>query len=374
MKKIVFVSGTRADFGKISPLALEARTLGFTVKIFVTGMHMLNKYGLTKHEVHRSFDDVTEFLNQREGDSLDTILCKTISGFSDYIKEEEPDLVVVHGDRIEAFACSISCATNYVRCVHVEGGEVSGTIDEIFRHCNTKLCTAHLVSSSTAKARVESLGEEPERIFNIGSPELDIHQEESGISLLDVKARYNIPFDNYGVCIFHPVTSELDTMQAQAKDLFDALSASGRHFVVIMPNNDPGSEGIFEAIGNLRSDHFRTLPSMRFNHFSELLKNACVIVGNSSTGVREAPFLGVPSLNVGTRQKNRSGAASIFNTAAGDANFIQNFLQSSWGMRFDPQNDFGSGSARGKFAELLKSEVIMKLPYQKIFTDKLPNA
>lgn len=331
---------------------------------------MLNRYGLTKHEVHRSFGDVTEYLNQREGDSLDTILCKTISGFSDYILAEKPDLVVVHGDRIEAFACSISSATNYVRCVHVEGGEVSGTIDEIFRHCNTKLCTAHLVSSTTAKARVESLGEEPERIFNIGSPELDIHLEDSGISLADVKTRYEIPFSDYGVCIFHPVTSELETMYYQAKNLFDSLTDSSRHFVVIMPNNDPGSEDIFKVLGNLAADHFRTLPSMRFSHFSELLKNASAIVGNSSTGVREAPFLGVPSLNVGTRQMNRSAAASVFNAAADDNGTIQEFLRSTWGMRFKTQDDFGSGSAREKFAKLLNDKVLFNLPHQKVFSDK----
>ena len=140
IRQILFVTGTRADFGKLEPLAIAARDAGFGVRFFVTGMHMMEKYGLTKTEVHRTPGvSVAEFINQREGDPQDLVLAKTVIGFSDYLQEVRPDLVVIHGDRVEALACSLVCATNYIRCAHIEGGEVSGTIDEIFRHCNTKL-------------------------------------------------------------------------------------------------------------------------------------------------------------------------------------------------------------------------------------------
>ncbi len=160
-RNILFITGTRADYGKLEPLALIAKENGFGVTFFVTGMHMMAKYGLTKAEVHRSGFDVVEYINQRDGDPQDTILCKTMSGFSDYLKELKPDLVVVHGDRVEALACALVCATNYVLCAHIEGGEVSGTIDEIFRHCNTKLSSVHFVSSEAARERVIRLGEAP---------------------------------------------------------------------------------------------------------------------------------------------------------------------------------------------------------------------
>ena len=159
-KKIVLVTGTRADFGKILPLAEAVRNEGHKIAFFVTGMHMLERYGLTKIEVQRvPGAEVFEFLNQKPGDGQDTIIAKTVLGFSDFLAEHQPDLVIVHGDRAEALACALSCAVNYVRCAHVEGGEVSGTIDELFRHCNTKLATYHFVSSDAARDRVMRLGE-----------------------------------------------------------------------------------------------------------------------------------------------------------------------------------------------------------------------
>ncbi len=367
-RNIVFVTGTRADYGKMEPLALAALAKGHRVTFFVTGMHMLARYGLTKTEVHQSGKfEVAEYMNQREGDPQDVILAKTVTGFSDYLKEMKPDLVVIHGDRVEALACSLVCAMNYIRCAHVEGGEVSGTIDEIFRHCNTKLSAVHLVSSEDAKRRVLRLGELENSVHVIGSPELDIHSQPSGLSLTDVTTRYDIESEEYGICVFHPVTSEVDTIGAQAASLFDTLKDSGRYFVVILPNNDPGSEHINEVIRHLPHDRFRVLPSMRFIYFSELIKNARIIAGNSSVGVREAPFLGVPSLDIGSRQFNRAQAASVDHCDALDRNAIECFLRKNWGRRHPQHSGFGSGNAAEIFAVLLGEPTFWEGPLQKYF-------
>jgi len=369
-RKILFVSGTRADFGKIEPLALAARDAGFDVAFFVTGMHMLERYGLTKIEVHRVEGvAVHEFLNQRPGDPQDIILAKTVTGFSDYVAEHRPDLIVLHGDRVEATACALVAATNYIRSAHIEGGEVSGTIDEVFRHCNSKLATHHFVSSETARARVMKLGEPAENIHLIGSPELDFHARDSGVSLDEVKARYDIGFDEYGIATFHPVTSEADTMGAQAEALFDALGRSGRDFVVIAPNNDPGSEAIFAVLDDLPPERFRVLPSMRFAHFSTLMKHAACMVGNSSACVREAPFLGIPSLDVGTRQTARATAASVRPVAAADSAAIADFLATEWGKRHPRDTGFGEGRAAARFAEILGDEGFWSAGLQKTFRD-----
>ena len=368
-KHIVFVSGTRADFGKIQPLASAAERIGHNVTIFVTGMHMLERYGLTKIEVQHAFENIVEFINQRHDDPLDLVLTKTISGFSDYVREAKPDLVIIHGDRVEAFSAAIVCATNYIPCAHIEGGEVSGTIDEIFRHCNSKLSNIHFVSSDVAKRRVMAMGESPERIYVIGSPELDVHFQPSGVTLDEVRERYDIDFDDYGICIFHPVTSETESMGQQATDLFATLEASGRNFVVIAPNNDPGSAAIFAVLDSLPAERFRVLPSMRFRHFSELLKNASAFIGNSSTGVREAPFLGVPSLDIGTRQNKRAMANSVQKCTADDSLAIAAFLRDMWGKRQPPDKGFGLGSATEKFVELLESGVVFDTTMQKVFVD-----
>jgi UDP-N-acetylglucosamine 2-epimerase (hydrolysing) len=267
-QRLLFVTGTRADFGKIEPLAKAAIADGFSVSFFVTGMHMLESYGLTKIEVNRlAGASVHEFVNQRPGDPQDVILAKTMLGFSDFIMEDKPDLVLVHGDRVEALACALVCATNYVKCAHIEGGEVSGTIDEILRHCNSKLAYCHFVSSQTAARRVQALGEDDSSIHVIGSPELDIHGQPSGFTLQDVLSHYEIRTADYGICILHPVTSEAATMGQQAQDLCAALQASGKYFVVIKPNNDPGSEGILKVLETLPRSQFQIIPSMRFGRF-----------------------------------------------------------------------------------------------------------
>lgn len=367
-KKLLFVTGTRADFGKLEPLAQAAQHARFHISFFITGMHMMKRYGETRLEVKRfAGAEFFEFVNQREGDALDFILSKTILGFSDFVHEHRPDLVIIHGDRVEALAASIVCAMRYIPSAHIEGGEVSGTIDESIRHCNTKLCATHFVSSEAARQRVLALGEAPDRVYNIGSPELDTHARPSGVTIEEVKARYAIPFDDYGIVIFHPVTSEVDSIGAQAKSLFGCLEASGKNFVVIAPNNDPGTDEIFSVIEALPKERFRLIPSMRFNYFSELMKNAAVMIGNSSAGVREAPFLGVPSLDVGTRQTNRAEAKSILNASSVELQAITNFLNLNWGTRYPSDSIFGKGSASSQFLAALQQHAYWQHSHQKLF-------
>ena len=366
------MSGTRADFGKLEPLARTASDAGHKVTFFVTGMHTLTKYGLTKQEVHhQSRFSVTEFINQRQDDPPDIVLAKTMVGFSDYLQENVPDLVIIHGDRVEAVAAALVCATNNIRSAHVEGGEVSGTIDEVYRHCNTKLCTYHLVSSPEAAQRIQAMGEERSRIKIIGSPELDVHGRASGVSLEKVLARYEIATRDYGIAIFHPVTSERATIGRQAETLFATLAASKRFFVVIMPNNDPGASDIEAVLNKLPPEQFRTLPSMRFAYFSELMKHAKVVVGNSSVGVREAPFLGVPSLDIGTRQTNRAASPSIHHCEAQDVDSIRAFLESSWGKKSRRDAAYGHGTASEAFKNLLEDSTFWEVSLQKTFVDNV---
>lgn len=368
-RRLLFVTGTRADYGKIEPLARAALAVGYGISFFVTGMHMMKRYGETRMEVRRFPNaEFFEFVNQREGDALDFILSKTILGFSDFVYEHRPDLVIIHGDRVEALAASLVCAMKYLPSAHIEGGEVSGTIDESIRHCNTKLCVAHFVSSEAARFRVLALGEMPDSVYTIGSPELDTHARPSGVSIEEVKTHYAIPFDDYGVVVFHPVTSEAETIGAQTQALFDRLVASGKHFVVISPNNDPGTEDIFAVLAQLPQDRFCQIPSMRFNYFSELMKNAAVMVGNSSAGVREAPFLGLPSLDVGTRQNNRSSSPSITACSAFEPGVIDRFLEQAWGRHLAADTTFGAGSAAERFVKVLSAPAFWMRPMQKVFS------
>ncbi|NDA50442.1 MAG: hypothetical protein EBY60_08505, partial [Actinobacteria bacterium] len=141
-----------------------------------------------------------------------------------------------------------------------------------------------------------------------GSPELDVHAKPSGVTPEEVKRYYDINFKEFGIAIFHPVTSEASHMGEQAQALFGALQQSRRQFVVIAPNNDPGADAIARVIDTLPAAQFRVIPSMRFAYFSELMRHAQVMIGNSSAGVREAPFFGLPSMDIGSRQHQRAPA------------------------------------------------------------------
>ena len=158
-------------------------------------------------------------------------------------------------------------------------------------------------------------------------------------------------------------------MGAQADALFGALDQSGRNFVVIAPNNDPGSAAIFDAIARLPATRFRVLPSMRFAHFSELMKNAQGMVGNSSAGVREAPFLGLPSLDIGSRQTNRAKSPSVFFADASDTPAILAFLRDTWGNAYPRHDAFGGGSASERFVAALQSSDFWASSLQKTFHD-----
>ena len=160
---------------------------------------------------------------------------------------------------------------------------------------------------------------------------------------------------------------DIEAAMLEARALFGALDASGRNFVVISPNNDPGTEDIFAVLDRLPKDRFRQIPSMRFNYFSELMKNASAMIGNSSAGVREAPFMGLPSLDVGTRQNNRASGPSITACSAFDATVIDRFLRDSWGRRHAPDTTFGAGNAAQRFVEVLQTPAFWARPLQKAF-------
>jgi UDP-N-acetylglucosamine 2-epimerase (hydrolysing) len=160
--KVTFVTATRADFGKLKPLMQKLQDdERFEVRLFVTGMHMLSRYGSTWNEVQETgFGNLYKFINQNSSDSMDHVLAKTVSGLADYVMEIAPDMLVIHGDRVEALAGAAVGAFNNILTSHIEGGEVSGTVDELIRHAVTKLSHVHFVANDIAKQRLLQLGEQ----------------------------------------------------------------------------------------------------------------------------------------------------------------------------------------------------------------------
>jgi len=371
-KKILFLTGTRADFGKLQPLIQELdETANFECYIFATGMHTLSRYGYTIEEIeNKGFKKIFPYINQigSINSQMDLTLANTIQGLGRYVRELLPDMIVVHGDRVETLAGAIVGSLNNIIVAHVEGGEISGTIDELIRHAVSKLSHLHFVSNEEARHRLIQMGERKDSIFVIGSPEIDVMLSPNLPSFEALKKRYDIKFSDYAIFSYHPVTTELAMLEENIRIVIDAIKESGWNFVVIYPNNDQGSEIILKSIELLEQDvHFRVLPSFRFEYFLTLLKNCKAIIGNSSAGIREAPVYGIPTINIGTRQMNRYNYKSIINVKEYKDEILSaiNDLPSS----IIPSHYFGSGNSARKFVSALKDSNLWKTPHQKQFND-----
>lgn len=370
-RSILFLTGTRADFGKLKSLMTKIQEDDeFELNIFVTGMHMLSKYGYTCIEVEKAgFRNLYKFINQNASDSMDHILSKTISGLSDYVKETRPDLLIIHGDRVEALAGAAVGALNNVLVGHIEGGEVSGTVDELIRHATSKLSHIHFVSNESASERLVQLGEKKEHIHVIGSPDVDVMNSSSLPSIDEVRKRYEFDFKQYGILIFHPVTTELDDIARQIDTVVEEVVNSKLNYVVIYPNNDIGTDTILSRYRKLEGmEQIKLYPSMRFECFLTLLKNADFIIGNSSAGIREAPHFGVPTINIGTRQNNRAQCDSILNVPA-ESQAIRNALIEARRQERQVHALFGTGGSDQQFYRIVKDPEFWKISTQKTFVD-----
>ncbi len=371
-RKVLFVTGTRADFGKLKPLIGAMRdTDGFVPQIFVTGMHMLERFGSTWEEVARSgLGSVLPFVNQAPGDSMDIVLAKTVTGLSNFIRESQPDLLVVHGDRVEALAGAIVGVLNNVRVAHIEGGELSGTVDEVLRHAVSKLSHWHFVSNEESRNRLIQLGESAESVFVIGSPDIDVMDSAALPSLDEALGHYGLGLDYYGILIFHPVTTELESIETHTRVLMDALVKDGREIIVIESNNDWGSEKIRAVFAEYHSvPTFHFYPSMRFEYFLVILRNAEFMIGNSSAGIREAPHYGVPAINLGSRQNNRVRSDLVINSNI-TAEEIADALNVAAALPREPEQNFGDGRSVERFVAVLKDEARWRASIQKQFVDR----
>jgi UDP-N-acetylglucosamine 2-epimerase (hydrolysing) len=369
---LLFLTGTRADFGKLKPLIQRIDRSGeFDYRIFATGMHMLSRYGSTVIEVEKAgFRNVFAFMNHDSlsTSQMDLVLATTVQGLARYTREFHTDMIVVHGDRVETLAGAIVGALNNILVAHIEGGELSGTVDELIRHAVSKLSHLHFVANEEARARLLQMGERDQSVFVIGSPDIDVMLSDDLPDITEVKRYYGIDFHQYGVFIYHPVTTERHQIARHVAEVLTGLKQSNRDFVAIYPNNDAGSEHIQLALEELRSHpRFRLIPSMRFEYFLSLLKHADMVVGNSSAGIREAPVYGVPSINIGSRQQSRFSWPSIVNVGENAAEIVR-------AIRLLPSErarslHFGNGCSAELFLQALRSAELWSTSRQKQFQD-----
>jgi UDP-N-acetylglucosamine 2-epimerase (hydrolysing) len=301
---------------------------------------------------------------------MDITLARTIDGFAKFIHLLQPDLIVIHGDRVEALAGATVGALNNILVAHIEGGELSGTVDELIRHSVSKLSHTHFVANDEAKTRLMQMGELRSSIYVIGSPDMDVMMGDSLPQWEDVKESYEVPFEEFAISMFHPVTTEFNEMESHADEYISAIEESGLNYVGIYPNNDKGSHFILEKMSRLQGNQkFRIFPSVRFEAFLVMMKHARLIVGNSSAGIREAPYYGIPTVNVGTRQNGRTHNPNIIHTSYNKKDILKG-IDVAKGITIEPQHSFGNGKSDEQFFSIISNPVFWKTSKQKLFRDR----
>lgn len=319
---VCVVTGSRADFGILCPLLLRLqREPSIELRLAVTGSHLMQALGETLNEIEESGIPIHAKISfPMDGDSkysMAKVTGAVVSSFADYFSAERPELLVILGDRFEIFAASTAAALMGIPIAHISGGDTTiGAVDEFLRHSITKMSILHFVGCADSKRRVIQLGESPDRVFDVGEPGL-----ENLISIPPVskeKLREDIGFPRegraYAVVTFHPVTLEEHSGKKQIGELIQAMDRfPDLDFIVTLSNVDAGGQEINRIWKQESSSrqNWLVIPSLGAKRYVSAVRNAEMVIGNSSSGIIEAPFFHVPTVNIGNRQKGRIMVESV---------------------------------------------------------------
>lgn len=364
-RRLLFITGSRGEWGYIRPILRfieKSDTLSYS--ICATNMHLLPAYGYSLKEIeddgftvdykiHMSLDGGTHVAQVK---SLGTFLCS----LADILGSEKPDWIVLAGDRGEQLMGAVAGAFCYVPVAHIQAGELSGNIDGMTRHAIGKYAHLHLASNEDAAQRLIRLGEEPYRVHNVGAPQVDELMQGLVASPAELTSRHGVAFNRpFILVVQHPVTEEFE----QAAQQIDATMSALRRFdlpkIVILPNNDAGSLMIRDGIDRQRHGDFHVFANLRREEYLGVMKLASCMVGNSSSGLLEAPTFELPAVNLGRRQHKRMQGRNVINAefeeeaivAALRKALLPQFRQE---LRGNCPNPYGDGRAAERILRLLE--------------------
>lgn len=319
-RKILFITERRADYSRLKPIMrLVRQSKKLELQLVVTGSHLLRGFGETKKVIERdgfSLDAVVPMLNERDrddGTSMVKGMGRALIALADLLPKLRPDIVFCGFDLGAHLAAAIAAMHLNIHVAHIQGGEVSGTIDEVLRHATTKFAHLHFTATPASRKRIIKLGEDPKFVFLVGSPSLDTMRNIHYLKKSELARVYGFdPSKKLIIFSQHPVTTEVDTVLPQIRASALAVKRVARKhnadIIAIYANTDAGGRRIVEYLK--RSD-MNVFPHIVYEDFLRLLNVADVLVGNSSTGIHETPFFRLPTVNIGTRQQRRERGANV---------------------------------------------------------------
>ncbi len=369
-RKICVVVTARPSYSRIKTALIAIKNHpNLELQLVVAGAALLDRYGSAVNIIERDGFQINEKIFMVLEGENPTAMAKTtglaVMELSTVFYNLKPDAVVTIADRFETIATSIATSYQNIPLVHIQGGEVTGNIDEKVRHANTKLADLHLVASDDAKIRVERMGENPAMVYNTGCPSIDLAKQvmEQQFSNFQPIEKYGgvgqaIGWENgYLVVMQHPVTNEYESAKHHVLETLKAVDALQIPTFWFWPNVDAGADGTSNGIRSYREKYnpknimfFKNMEPLDFLH---LIKNSKCLIGNSSVGIRESSFLGVPVVNIGTRQNRRLRGKNVLDTIYDQNEIIKSIESQIAHGHFQSETLFGDGNSGERIAEIL---------------------
>lgn len=382
-KDICVITGSRAEYGILKPLInLIDEDDFFNLRLVVTGMHLSYEFGLTYKEIEQDGfcidEKIESVLSSDTAVGVSKSMALTIIGFSEYFSRVKPDLVIVLGDRYEILAATCSAAIAQIPIAHIHGGETTeGSLDEIFRHSITKMSYLHFVSTEEYRKRVIQLGEDPDRVFNVGALGVENVKNIDLLTKHQLEDEINFRLDKrYALVTFHPVTLGKISVEEQVNQLLKALD-NFKDIDLIFTKSNSDSNG--RVINNLidayvikNGERAIVFESMGLLRYLSAMKYCSFVIGNSSSGIIEAPSFNVPTVNIGDRQKGRVQAKNIINcdpVCEDIINSINEALSQSKIYLESINNPYGNGSTSKKIIEKIREVDLKNISLKKSFYD-----
>lgn len=378
MKKICVVTSTRADYGLLLGLLKEFRAdARVDLRFVATGTHLKKFYGHTLDQIIQDGFSPIEIDVTLEGDRPSDVLRTmgdVLNKFSDYFENNKPDLLVLLGDRFEIFSVAQAGLVHNIPMAHIHGGEVTeGAIDDSFRHSITKMSSLHFTANEIYRKRVIQLGENSQRVFNVGAPGLDSIISLDLLNREELETSLGCKFTEKNILVtFHPVTVNENKTRDEVKSLFEALETlpSNVSLFITMPNADTYSKHIWDSIqsflekNSYRAYVFKSLGQLRY---LSLMKEVDIVVGNSSSGIIEAPFMNKAVINIGERQNGRATSEHVI-SIPGNKIDIEKALEKALTQDFkDKLKTFTSIYGDGKSSPRIAKKIL-----EQDYSDLLP--
>lgn len=364
MKKIMILTGSRGEWGYIRPIMkLAEKRDDVKTILVVTNMHLLSSFGSSCKEIENDGFKIDYKINMSLDGYNHVTQAKSLGiclmGLPDIIDVEKPDWILLAGDRGEQLMGAIAAGYTYTPVAHIQAGEVSGNIDGMTRHAIGKLVHMHFAANEDAAKRLIKLGEEPFRIFNVGAPQVDEMVQAKYTELDGLEDKLNVKLkDGFVLAVMHPVTEEASKAGEQAEMFVKALNKIPFTKIVILPNNDAGSTLVKEAIMSGKKGKYFLYSNLKREDYLGLLKNCKCIIGNSSSGLLEAPTFKIPAVNIGRRQNHRYRGINVIDCEFEEQQ-IDNAINKAMSEEFrnylieNCENPYGDGHSSERILNLL---------------------